>query len=693
MMTFSKHPSMAFYSKLLKLQPDLFRADKKSLNIDIYKPDTYSLLEPSLQYDPGEPADLVLKNVVVYGEEEKSTQYIAIRGNIILRVGDPGTISRIITEKTTVIDAEGCIALPGFCDSHLHLMSAAQRLDWCDMEEIRSADAFRDRLLDYNRANPDAPVLYVYGIHYLDPPIIPSVDARRFLDGIIIDKPVFVYAHDLHTAWANTKAIEMAGLLHAMPPYPPLLEMLDLDGNIILGPDKIPSGEFREPEVYFLVESRLQSTYPGSIESRLRNLQLACQDLARLGFTSVHRMGLSHPAEDLSFLIMALELEQQGRLPVRINASVSSIADWNMLDDVILAHRIQRALAKARSQEMTAADLHDFLTGQLDYIGDRRHRALGKLVKTHGEEYPLLEKILEWSELIHDTTMTIHVEPHLKRDNPHKKESFPDYLDPGCKVRCNTVKIFMDGVIEKDTAYRLDQEPGEGIPEFNQQELDALVQLADMLGIQVAAHSIGDASVRSMLDAIECARQKHARIDRERGHLVTHRIEHIEMCTARDIQRFGAAHVVASMQPLHERPPMTIWHSKVPEKNWDTAFAWRDLSENGAILVYGSDWPIVSCDTRQAVHHAITRKPWTTGGRVQSIPLKQAIDAYTTNPATIEYAANCRGKIGPGMMADIVLLSGNLCDLERDDLSRIGIYMTICDGSITYDSRVEPDMG
>ena len=679
----------AMHSRLRQLFPDIFQTGKELLNIDEYEPDTNALIEPVLEYDSEAVPDLIIQNAQVFTNDTGKLQDIAIKGNIIIRITHPGEIDLVAEDGTTIVDAKGNSVLPGFCDSHLHLLVAAQRLKWCNMEEIKSADEFRRRLLEFAKKKTDEPVLYCYGVHYFDPPLIPAERARSFLDEIVPDRPVFVCAHDLHTAWANTRAIEISGLLHPMPPYPAILEMLDLDGNIVLGPDMIPGGEFREPEVYFLVEGLLQSRFPKPIDERIDDLCCIFQELASLGFTSVHHMGLSHPVEDISFLLMALELEQLGDLPIRIYSSISSIADWDMIQDVNLAYMIRNALMKARKKELTAAQIHDFLISHLEHTGGRRHKTITTITHNNTDDYPILSRFLQWSKLFHDIIRTSVVEPHQKRENIHNKGNSPEYLCSGCKVRCDTVKIFMDGVIEKDTAYRLDQKPKEGIPEFTPAELDMLVLLSDRLGMQVAAHSIGDASVQSMLDVISRARKKHSMVDKKRGHCILHRIEHIEMCTSQDILRFGKEHVVASMQPLHERPPGGLWHTKVPEAKWETAFPWKELSENGAVLVYGSDWPIVSCDVLEGVHHAVTRKPWSKGGRDQKLSLKQALDAYTCNAAVTEYAANQRGKLKPGMLADIVILDGIVTDLQNDVPPAIGIRMTICDGKITYDNLAD----
>ncbi|MDP8235089.1 MAG: amidohydrolase family protein, partial [Candidatus Erginobacter occultus] len=502
-MTCLRKPHARLLARMQNIYPDLAKLEKELLNIDDIEPDTQSLLEPPLEYEKSPPAELVIKNARLPGKEGGDWN-IAVKEKYIVEVGDSERVEPFIDEKTLIIDAEGSSVLPGFCDSHLHLLKGAEHLSGCDMEGVEKADEFKKRLGDFAKDHPDEPVVYVYGVHYFDPPLIPAETTRHFLDTIIKDKPLLVFAHDLHTAWANTKALEISNLLRKMPPYPTLIETLDLDGNIVLGEDKIPGGELREPEVYYLVEGKLRAKFPQPPEKQLENLLHACRELTRLGFTSVHRMGLSHPVEDIAFLLLILELEHRGKLPLRVFSSISSVADQNMLEDVRQAHQIRRALDKARSGKLSVEQLYEFLFEQLKQAGGSRHQAVSALVEKYRDssDYPHLEKIEQLSRTIRDLNWKRYIEPHQKRGNIYQRDELGRYLNPDAKIRCDTVKIFMDGVIEKDTAYRLDRDPVEGIPAFTQSQLNLVVDLADRLGMQVAAHSIGNAAVRSMLDAI-----------------------------------------------------------------------------------------------------------------------------------------------------------------------------------------------
>lgn len=682
-----KHAESILHSKLAGLFPEVFKSGRGRIDTSGIKVDTCDLKEAPLEYDPSGKLDMVIRNARLFGSGEQ-TASIGITGNIITRTGKNAELEPFMDADTVQVDAGGASVLPGFTDSHLHLSVAMERSGACSVPEVKTADEFREKLLEFAGENPDEPVLYLFDLHYTDPAVIPSGECRHFLDEIEGTRPVLVFAHDLHTVWANTLALKEAGLFRKMPPFPPLAKELELEDKIVLGADGMPSGEFREPEVAYFVTGPIEARFPVSIDKKLDDLEEVCGDLASHGITNVHNMALAQPAEDTSFLLLLLELEQKGRLPIRVCTSFSALADDKMLEDVYRAYTVRKALAKARNKEMSAAELHELLLEHLTEKGNARHHGILHLLEEHRKEgsHPRIDEILAHTKHICETIKQRYQDPHVRRDNPHRDEGMPENIRGGCKVRCDTVKIFMDGVVEKNTAYRVDSKPSEGIPEFSAEELENLIEFSDRLGMQVAAHSIGDASVRAMLDSIFKAREKNRAADKKRGHSIPHRVEHIEMCRKKDIARFGKEDVVTSMQPLHERAPVTMWHKMVPESEWDTAFPWKGVLKNKAVLVFGSDWPIVSCDVREGIHHAVSRRPWRDGGVNQGITLKEALEAYTTGPAFTEYSSGIKGKIAAGMLADIVILTGRVEDLEGNDPSALDIRMTICDGKIVYES-------
>jgi len=606
----------------------------------------------------GEP-DLVVVNCRL--SDREGLFVVSVRDGIIQSV--EAAPKAAIPAAPTVHDANGGLLLPGFTDSHVHLLVGAERLDGCDLEDVRTAEDLKSRLESFVESHPDRPVLQAYGLNYLDPPLIEAQKTRHWLDGIVSDRPLMILAHDLHTMWVNTKALEEADMLSAMPPFPRVIQKLGNQDSIELDKEGIPTGEFREPDSYFLVEGALRSRYPQSPVEKLESLRRAATELNSLGITSVHNMGLAMPEEDVEILLLLLELEEKQQLTLRVSSSFSVVPDENMLEDVYDAADIRDKLADYRAGSATLEELHRFLVEYLQSLDETRRF---ESQRDHGIE-------------AHEHIGANHIAPHVARMEERLEEV--ESSTSRALVTMRAVKLFLDGVIEKNTAYRTDKTPISGVPSFTPEQLHETIILADRLGLQSRAHCIGDASVKMMLDAIEAARTANRDNDERRGHKVRHRVEHIEISCPEDLPRFAKLEAVPSMQPFHARGPSTLWHTLVPKERWSTAFPWRTLSDLGTPPVFGSDWPIVSCDCLAAIRHTAARSPWAEGLSNQGLTVEEAIASFTTRPPHAVHQEDRLGQVAPGMQADLVILTPE--PLLADDGAKVSL--TICDGRVVYD--------
>jgi len=623
---------------------------------------------------PDGPADVLIKNARPFPSSgSRAPVSIALKGSHISHIG--GDIAGLADINTRVIDARGASVIPGLCDAHVHLMVGAEYYQGCDVGAVTSQEEFVRAVTIFVNQHPAYSVYYVYNLHYQDNPVIPGHAARKMLDRIVADKPLFVYAHDLHTGWANTRALETAGIMRPMPPYPHLLTELNLSGNLLLDREHLPSGELKEPPVYFLVEEALRRRYPFSVAQKKSFLRQACHYLASLGLTGVHNMGLALPEEDIECVMLLLELEAEKRLPLRVHSSYSIVPDEHMLMDVAQAAAIRNHLDQARQGSLDLPQLRRYLLDAMERT--MRMRQQEKQVQSGA--FALWHHFITSFAHIISQAHVAEYRQRTDRQQGHGK----GLVAPAARVQCNAVKLFMDGVVEKDTAFRLDQHPQPGIPAFSKEELDLVVACADRLGLQVAAHSIGNGAVNAVLNAVERARGKNADIDKRRGQRVRHRIEHIELCNIFDIPRFSRLDVIASMQALHERPPVTLWHKKVPELEWPTAFAWQSLLKSGACLVFGSDWPIVSCNCFDGIQRACTRRAWKSGMPNQGLTMAQALRAFSTSTAYAEYREEQAGRLRENMVADLVVLDHDLAQYTGD-YSNITVVHTISNGEIVY---------
>lgn len=267
-------------------------------------------------------ADLIVTNgrVLTMDEEAPRAEAVAVRDGRIVAVGDRAAIVDMRGPGTKVVDAAGGTVIPGFIEAHMHLFNGAAELDHLNLGGVHGFDALRDAIRTYAGERPDAPLLLGAAADYT---ILSETErvTRRHLDRIVADRPFAMSAGDHHTMWANTRALEMAGLLHGKPLGP---------GNeIVMGEDGLAAGELRESEAFGPVlamsgQSRVRlglqtggepEPYP-SAEELAADRDLMHRGLewcARHGITSIHNMdGNLYQLELLS------GLEQEGRLLCRV---------------------------------------------------------------------------------------------------------------------------------------------------------------------------------------------------------------------------------------------------------------------------------------------------------------------------------------------------------------------------------------
>ncbi|MGQ9599977.1 MAG: amidohydrolase [Anaerolineae bacterium] len=261
-------------------------------------------------------------------------------------------------------------------------------------------------------------------------------------------------------------------------------------------------------------------------------------------------------------------------------------------------------------------------------------------------------------------------------------------------LRIGGVKIFADGALGPQTAYLLapyeGTADGHGLPTLSPEELTCLVRRAHDAGLSVVAHAIGDAANRAVLDALE--QDQIARPQMAYPPSLADRIEHVQLLHPDDLPRLARLGVVASMQPIHATSDMDM-----AERYWgrrcQLAYAWRSLLDVGTTLAFGSDCPVETLDPLAGVHAAVTRR--RADGRPgpegwipsQRITVAEAVYAYTMGAAYAAGEAHLKGSICPGKLADLVVLSHDIFNIEPREILQTHVEMTVLDGQIVYRSN------
>jgi predicted amidohydrolase YtcJ len=202
---------------------------------------------------------------------------------------------------------------------------------------------------------------------------------------------------------------------------------------------------------------------------------------------------------------------------------------------------------------------------------------------------------------------------------------------------------------------------------------------ADAHDLHIAIHAIGDRANADVLSIFESRPECRAR---------RFRIEHAQHLDPSLIERFGRSGVIASMQPHHAIDDGRWAEKKIGPERAKYAYAFRSLLDAGAIITFGSDWTVAPLNPLTGIYAAVTRR--TLGdGRVwipeQRITVEEALRCYTANNAYALFAEHELGRIAPGMLADITVLSEDIFTIDPERLLDVQVDMTIVDGEVVFE--------
>lgn len=186
-------------------------------------------------------AELIVTNARVLTMDDRAprAEAVAVAGGRIVAVGTCAEVAALAGPSTQVIDAGGRTLLPGFVESHLHLVLGGNELVQLQIGGLHGFDALKAAFTAYAAANPDNALLMAQGASY---EILEAPVTRHDLDRVIADRPIAMMSPDHHTVWANTAALTAAGLLHgaAMPH----------GHEVVMAADGTATGELREFEAF-----------------------------------------------------------------------------------------------------------------------------------------------------------------------------------------------------------------------------------------------------------------------------------------------------------------------------------------------------------------------------------------------------------------------------------------------------------
>lgn len=158
------------------------------------------------------PADLVIRHARVYTVDAKQpwAEAVAVRGDRIAWVGSDSDVAAYIGSTTKVVDVGGRLLLPGFIDSHFHVLLGGDP-DVLRIENGNSLPEIQRQVKEFAAKRPALKWVEVEGWNYSAFPD-GSLPTAKDLEGLTGGRPAFLVAYDYHTIWMNLEALKEFGI-------------------------------------------------------------------------------------------------------------------------------------------------------------------------------------------------------------------------------------------------------------------------------------------------------------------------------------------------------------------------------------------------------------------------------------------------------------------------------------------------
>jgi len=256
-------------------------------------------------------------------------------------------------------------------------------------------------------------------------------------------------------------------------------------------------------------------------------------------------------------------------------------------------------------------------------------------------------------------------------------------------IRMGSLKAFADGSLGSSTAWFFDKYNQDtttyGLPMdiVTDGSLEKWAFDADRNGLQLSVHAIGDKANAYMLDLFEKIVKENPKWDRR------FRIEHAQHVRFEDIKRFTELGVIASVQPYHCIDDGVWAEKRIGPERIKYTYPFKSFLDAGANICFGTDWYVAPLNPMLGLYAAVTRRTLdekNPNGWIpeQKISVEDAIRCYTINSAYASFEENIKGSIEVGKLADLVVLSENILEIDPVRIKDVEIEMTVFDGKIIY---------
>lgn len=489
-------------------------------------------------------------------------------------------LNEYLKKAEEIYDLKNKLVLPGFIDSHAHIIMGGFYLLSADLSNVKNKNEFIETIKKYVSNNPGKPV---YGGNFNHQNWdVKEFPQKEWIDSITPDIPLFLHRTDYHSALANSYVLKLAGITKDTP---------NPEGGEILK-DALtgePTGLLKDKAMDMVAEILPLKTETEYFDACSATLNLA----KKFGVTSIHDIAYKN-----DFRIYQ-KLLKQNKLTVRIYTR----------------------LPIDKCEELIDCEIENNFGNNYLKIGGLKAFADGSL----------------------GSYTALFNEPYQDDNN-----SFGLATD-----------ILINGNLEK------------------------WALLADKNNLQLSIHAIGDKAISLMIDLAEKMESQNGIKDRR------FRIEHAQHVKYEDLNRFNKLNIISSMQPYHLYDDGCWAVNKIGNERLKTTFAFNSFINKGIKVCFGSDFPVATLNPIEGIYAAVTRHTadgLNPDGLIpeEKITVEHAVNSYTINAAYAAYEENLKGSISKGKLADFIVLSKNIFEIDYAEIKNTFVEKTIFDGKIIY---------
>ncbi len=560
------------------------------------------------------------------------TQALAVTEGRIVDAGDLRTLLIRYRFKDSV-DLKGGFLYPGFIDAHCHFVGYGKSLGEVDLRGTRSWDEVVERLMPYRDNLNDTSWLIGRGWDQNDWAIQEFPD-RALLDSLFPHRPVLLSRVDGHAVVVNERALHTT--------------RFEVKGQRFMG-----AGATRRAK-------------PGIAGGADLNHGEAAQ-----GGGPHHVGGEALRRRDGTL--------SGGEALRRRDGSLSGVLIDNAAD------LIQASIPKAGVASWKKAIL----------AAQKACHAVG-LTSIHdaGLDEQQLEA-LRMLEQENQLSMGVYAMVSATPDQLSRYLSRPPYR--GLQLHIRSFKFYADGALGSRGARLLepyhDREGHLGLWVTSPDTLAYYAPLLAQAGYQMNTHCIGDAANRAVLQLYRNSLLAHAQKSGTKPDAARWRIEHAQVVHPDDRSVFRSVGVVPSVQPTHATSDMYWANERLGPQRLPHAYAYRDLLSLNGWLPLGTDFPVEEISPLKTFLSAVFRTDslgFPKGGFLphQALTRRQALRGMTDWAARAAFEEDERGRLLPGMNADLVWLDTDLMSASYQEIYRARVLGTWSRGKRVYAATV-----